>query len=148
MASDFQSSAPQFFSELADAARADHAAVLSRLASSPDGLSWTDARRRLERFGRNELTSQRPPSWLVVLWGAGKHPFNGVLAALGGVSFLTGDLKAAIVKAFDEAPTKAKAAFDKLSDGKDRAFTKVDAQTYEPVVELIKFVDQLRKQKS
>ena len=58
------------------------------------------------------------------------------------------DLKAAIVKAFNEAPTKAKAAFDKLSDGKDRGFTKVDATTYEPVVELIKFVDQLRKQKS
>lgn len=58
------------------------------------------------------------------------------------------DLKAAIVKAFNEAPTKAKAAFDKLSDGKDRGFTKVDAKTYEPVVELIKFVDQLRKQKS
>jgi phosphonate transport system substrate-binding protein len=58
------------------------------------------------------------------------------------------DLKAAIVKAFDEAPTKAKAAFDKLSDGKDRGFTKVNSQTYEPVVELIKFVDQLRKQKS
>lgn len=58
------------------------------------------------------------------------------------------DLKAAIVKAFDEAPTKAKAAFDKLSDGKDRAFTKVDAAAYEPVVELIKFIDALRKQKS
>lgn len=58
------------------------------------------------------------------------------------------DLKAAIVKAFDEAPTKAKAAFDKLSDGKDRGFTKVDAANYEPVVELIKFIDQLRKQKS
>lgn len=58
------------------------------------------------------------------------------------------DLKAAIVKAFDEAPTKAKAAFDKLSDGKDRGFTKVDAAAYEPVVELIKFIDQLRKQKS
>ena len=47
-----------------------------------------------------------------------------------------------------EAPTKAKVAFDKLSDGKDRGFTKVDAATYEPVVELIKFIDQLRKQKS
>jgi phosphonate transport system substrate-binding protein len=58
------------------------------------------------------------------------------------------DLKAAIVKAFNDAPTKAKAAFDKLSDGKDREFTKVDAKYYEPVVELIKFVDQLRKQKS
>lgn len=58
------------------------------------------------------------------------------------------DLKAAISKAFEEAPTKAKAAFDKLSDGKDRSFTKVDAAAYEPVVELIKFVDALRKQKS
>ncbi len=58
------------------------------------------------------------------------------------------DLKAAIVTAFNDSPTKAKAAFDKLSDGKDREFTKVDAKYYEPVVELIRFVDQLRKQKS
>ncbi|MGQ3296998.1 phosphonate ABC transporter substrate-binding protein [Reyranella sp.] len=58
------------------------------------------------------------------------------------------DLKAAITKAFMESPTKAKAAFDKLSDGKDREFKVVDAQYYEPVVELIKFIDQLRKQKS
>lgn len=58
------------------------------------------------------------------------------------------DLKAAIWKAFQAAPTKAKAAFDKLSDGKDREFKAVDAKYYEPVVELIKFVDSLRKQKS
>lgn len=58
------------------------------------------------------------------------------------------DLKAAIVKAFNDSPTKAKAAFDKLSDGKDKGFTKVDVKYYEPVVELIKFIDQLRKQKS
>lgn len=61
---------------------------------------------------------------------------------------LPADLKAAITKAFMESPTKAKAAFDKLSDGKDREFKVVDAQYYEPVVELIKFIDQLRKQKS
>ncbi len=58
------------------------------------------------------------------------------------------ELKAAITKAFMESPTKAKAAFDKLSDGKDRGFQEVDAKYYEPVVELIKFIDQLRKQKS
>jgi phosphonate transport system substrate-binding protein len=58
------------------------------------------------------------------------------------------DLKAAITQAFMESPTKAKAAFDKLSDGKDRGFQVVDAKYYEPVVELIKFIDQLRKQKS
>ena len=61
---------------------------------------------------------------------------------------LPADLKAAIAKAFADAPTKDKAAFDKLSDGKDREFIKVDAKDYEPVVELIKFVDALRKQKS
>ncbi len=64
------------------------------------------------------------------------------------VASLPPDLKAAIVKAFDEAPVKAKAAFDKLSDGKDKGFTKVDTKYYEPVVDLIKFIDQLRKQKS
>jgi phosphonate transport system substrate-binding protein len=58
------------------------------------------------------------------------------------------DLKAAIWKAFQEAPTKAKPAFDRLSDGKDREFKQVDAKYYEPVVELIKFIDSLRKQKS
>jgi phosphonate transport system substrate-binding protein len=58
------------------------------------------------------------------------------------------DMKAAIWKAFQEAPTKNKAAYDKLSDGKDREFKAVDAKYYEGVVELIKFVDTLRKQKS
>jgi len=61
---------------------------------------------------------------------------------------LPADLKAAIWKAFQEAPTKAKVAFDKLSDGKDREFKAVDAKYYEGVVELIKFIDSLRKQKS
>jgi phosphonate transport system substrate-binding protein len=58
------------------------------------------------------------------------------------------DLKAAIWKAFQEAPTKARSAYDKLSDGKDREFMQVDAKYYEGVVELIKFIDSLRKQKS
>ena len=61
---------------------------------------------------------------------------------------LPADAKQAIWKAFEEAPTKDKAAYDKLSDGKDREFKAVDAKYYETVVELIKFIDTLRKQKS
>src|SRR5262249_40314455 len=56
------------------------------------------------------------------------------------------DMKAAIWKAFSESPTKAKAAFDKLSDGKDREFKQVDAKYYEPVVDLITFPDTLPNQ--
>ncbi|HTR84840.1 MAG TPA: phosphonate ABC transporter substrate-binding protein [Reyranella sp.] len=64
------------------------------------------------------------------------------------LSDLPADAKAAIWKAFQEAPTKNKVAYDKLSDGKDREFKQVDAKYYEGVIELIKFIDSLRKQKT
>ena len=61
---------------------------------------------------------------------------------------LPADLKAAIATAFEEAPTKAKAAFDRLSDGKDLGFRRVTHKDYEPVVELQKFVDELRRRRA
>jgi phosphonate transport system substrate-binding protein len=61
---------------------------------------------------------------------------------------LPADLKAAIAKAFEEAPTKARAAFDRLSDGKDLGFRRVTHKDYEPVVELQKFVDELRRRRA
>jgi Mg2+-importing ATPase len=85
------------FSSLPEATKVDQATVLERLATSTDGLGWAEAQRRLAEFGANELASQKPPSWPVVLWAALKHPFNGVLAALGVVSYLTNDLKAVVV---------------------------------------------------
>jgi Mg2+-importing ATPase len=68
-----------------------------RVESTPEGLTWPAAARRLAEFGRNELTSQQPPSWPVVLWSAVRHPFNGVLGVLAAVSLATSDFKAAIV---------------------------------------------------
>ncbi len=61
---------------------------------------------------------------------------------------LPADAKAAILKAFVEAPQKDKAAFDRLSDGKDLGFKQVSHQDYVPVVELQKFVDQMRRARS
>lgn len=60
---------------------------------------------------------------------------------------LPADLKAAIVKAFDEAPTKAKAAYDRLSDGQDRGFKAVTHADYQTVVDLQKFVDDMRRRR-
>ena len=56
------------------------------------------------------------------------------------------DLKASIRKAFFDAPRINKAAFEKLSDGKNEPFQPVTHKEYEPVVDLIKFIDSLRKQ--
>jgi phosphonate transport system substrate-binding protein len=58
------------------------------------------------------------------------------------------DLKKAISQAFLDSPKKDKAAFDKLSDGKDLGFQAVSHQDYETIVALQKFVDELRKQRS
>jgi phosphonate transport system substrate-binding protein len=58
---------------------------------------------------------------------------------------LPAELKAAIVKAYMDAPTKDKAAFDKLSDGKWKGWAPVNNDTYKVTFELQKFVDDLRK---
>jgi phosphonate transport system substrate-binding protein len=61
---------------------------------------------------------------------------------------LPADLKVAIRQAFIDSPVKAKAAFDRLSDGKDRGFHAVTHKDYESAVELQKFVDDLRRRRS
>jgi phosphonate transport system substrate-binding protein len=60
---------------------------------------------------------------------------------------LPDDLKKAIMTAFIEAPAKDKAAFDKLSDGKDKEFVQVSHKDYADIVDMIQWVDDQRKKK-
>ena len=64
------------------------------------------------------------------------------------LSDLPDDLKAAIRKAFFEAPAKNKAVYDRLSDGKFLGWDPVANKDYDQTIELIKFVDALRKKRS
>jgi len=64
------------------------------------------------------------------------------------LSDLPDDLKGTIMSAFIAAPTKNKAAFDKLSDGKDKEFVKVTHKDYADIVEMIQWVDDQRKKKA
>src|SRR5215831_8055737 len=64
------------------------------------------------------------------------------------LSTLPDDLKAAIAKAFADAPTKDKAAFDRLSDGKDKEFVAVTHKDYAETVEMIQYVNDMRKKRS
>lgn len=63
-------------------------------------------------------------------------------------SDLPDDLKAAIAKAFADGPTKDKAAFDKLSDGQKKGFHPATTKDWDGTIELIRFVDALRKKKA
>ena len=63
-------------------------------------------------------------------------------------SDLPDDLKGAIAKAFFDAPTKDKVAFDRLTDGQKKGFHPATTKDWDGTIELIKFVDALRKKKA
>ncbi|MBX9932484.1 MAG: phosphonate ABC transporter substrate-binding protein [Methylobacterium sp.] len=58
---------------------------------------------------------------------------------------LPDDLKAKIRQAFVDLPKADKAAFDRLSDGKDLDFTAVTLKDYQPIIEMLKFNDDQRR---
>lgn len=68
---------------------------------------------------------------------------NGPTAYLDS---LPAELKTAITQAYLDAATKDKAAFDRLSDGKNKAWQTTDNAAYDDTIKLIQFVDRLRKQ--
>jgi phosphonate transport system substrate-binding protein len=70
---------------------------------------------------------------------------NGPYAYL---SNLPDDLKAAIAKAFFDLPKNDKALFDKLGDGQKMGFATATTKDWDATIELIKFVDNLRKKKA
>lgn len=70
---------------------------------------------------------------------------NGPYAVL---TDMPADMKAGIEKAFFEAPAKDKAAFDRLSDGQKKDFNPATTKDWDGMIELIKFVDSLRKKKA
>ncbi|QPF86460.1 phosphonate ABC transporter substrate-binding protein [Bradyrhizobium genosp. L] len=61
---------------------------------------------------------------------------------------LPDDMKAAIKKAFLEADKKDPEAFKKLSDGKNQPWAPITSADYDKTIDLIKFVDNLRKKAS
>jgi phosphonate transport system substrate-binding protein len=64
------------------------------------------------------------------------------------LSALPDDMKAAIKKAFLDAPEKDKDAFKKLSDGKNLPWQPIANEDYNKTIDLIRFVDNLRKKAS
>ena len=64
------------------------------------------------------------------------------------LSGLPEELKSAARAAFLEATAKDKAAFARLSGGKNQPFQPIDNAAYDDTIKLIQFVDKLRKKSS
>jgi Mg2+-importing ATPase len=91
-------SAPQqIASTLLQAAHDEPAAAMARQRSHAGGLSAAEATARLRRDGPNEVEHDKPLRWWLHLWHCYLNPFNLLLTALAGLSYVTQDAKATIV---------------------------------------------------
>jgi phosphonate transport system substrate-binding protein len=113
--------------------------VVANWWNSPDFSNLTQMlnKHMLKKPDGSEMTSE---DFRIIL----KSPMiiNSPVAYL---SNLPEDLKAAIRKAFFDAATNDKEAFAKLSDGKNQPYAPVQNKDYDATVELIRFVDSLKK---
>jgi Mg2+-importing ATPase len=62
--------------------------VLRSLNSNRNGLTEADARDRLRKYGKNEVSHEKPPAWYVQLFKAFNNPFIWVLVGLAAVSYV------------------------------------------------------------
>jgi len=63
--------------------------ALKRLDAVRSGLTPEQVEQRLEQYGPNEITHEKPPTWYFQLFHAFLTPFNGVLFAVSVVSFFS-----------------------------------------------------------
>ncbi len=83
--------------QLLETAHSGAEAVLKTLDSRLDGLSQKEADSRLQQYGMNEIAREKHQSALMRLLSNIKNPLVLLLTALGVISFLTGDLRAALI---------------------------------------------------
>ncbi len=83
--------------DLKKLARLSEKKVMINYQTSPSGLSEQMASKRLAEYGPNEVATQIPTPWFVLLIEAFKDPFVYVLALLMVVSALTNDFEASLV---------------------------------------------------
>ena len=76
-------------SPLLDLADCGPELALARLDTTPSGLTEEQVAERQERYGPNEITHEKPPTWYRQLFHAFLTPFNGVLFAVSIVSLFS-----------------------------------------------------------
>jgi Mg2+-importing ATPase len=82
---------------LFQASRTDACGALDLLRTQGDGLSEDEAQQRLEKYGPNSVSRPEHRAWPRLLAGACLNPLVVLLAVLGFLSWLSGDLRAAAV---------------------------------------------------
>jgi magnesium-transporting ATPase (P-type) len=88
---------PAMARPLLDAAAAEPESLLSRMGTTPQGLTTKEAAVRLRAVGPNLVAHERRQSLFAELVGRARNPLNFLLLSLAAVSYFLGDRRAAAV---------------------------------------------------
>jgi len=75
--------------KLKSAAKASKDELFSSFETCESGLSEEQVTEKQEKFGPNEIASEKAPAWYLQFLQAFITPFNGILIVIAGISFVT-----------------------------------------------------------
>lgn len=130
----------KFFSKIVYAGSHENAVIAVDQGTCDGAFNWwnDEQESNLKRMASRNLV--KAENFRIIF--KSEQIVNSPMAYLAS---LPEDLKAVIRDAVLNIATRDKATFDGIYAGKQRPYEAVDHTAYEPVVELIKFVDTLRK---
>ena len=81
--------------KLKSAAKATKDELFTNLGTCESGLTEEQLAEKQEKFGPNEIASEKAPAWYIQFAQAWITPFNGILLVIAGISFVTDVVMAA-----------------------------------------------------
>jgi phosphonate transport system substrate-binding protein len=132
----------QFFGRVVNAGSHENAVMAVQQGTCDVAFNWWNSERdsNLSRMANKGMVKMED---FKIVFRSEKIPGSPVAY----LTSLPNELKTAIRTAYFDAPTKAKAAFDRLSDGKSPGFAPTQHADFQVTIELQQFVDRLRRQR-
>ncbi|MBN8534543.1 MAG: phosphonate ABC transporter substrate-binding protein [Rhizobiales bacterium] len=133
----------KFFSKVTNAGSHENAVMAVQQGTCDLAFNWWNSENdsNLQRMATKGMVKQADFKIVFKSEKIAGYPY--VLTAS-----LPADLKAAIKKAFFDFPTKDKASFDAMFQGKSQGLAPTSHQDFKSTIELQNFVDALRKKSS
>jgi phosphonate transport system substrate-binding protein len=133
----------KFFAKVTNAGSHENAVMAVQQGTCDVAFNWWNSENdsNLQRMGSKGMV--KPADFKLVFKSDKIAGYPYVLTGS-----LPADMKAAIKKAFFDMPTKDKAAFDMMFQGKSKGLVPISHADFKSTIELQQFVDNLRKKGS
>ena len=129
-----------FFAKVVYSGSHENAVIALNQGTCDGAFNWwnTEVESNLQRMAAKKMVK---PEDFRIIFKSDLIPGSPTVV----ITAAPAEMKAAIKQALLDAPVKGKDAFLRLSDGKATGFAAVKADDYKVMIELVSFVDRMRK---